>query len=125
MVQSASMNVSGNVGWRWSDRGTRHVLFAAVALLTFFIVGHIDYRKILSGKRDLKRNHILWMLGIACITSVLVLIPHIGMEVNGARRWLPLGFVQVQPSELAKWAVVLFLSWWLTARPVDLNRFSM
>jgi cell division protein FtsW len=54
---------------------------------------------------------------------LLVLVPHIGLEVNGARRWLPLGFVQVQPSELGKWAVVLFLAWWLTYRPVDLNRF--
>ena len=41
---------------------------------------------------------------------VIVLVPHVGMEVNGARRWLPLGFTQLQPSELAKWAVVLFLA---------------
>jgi cell division protein FtsW len=46
------------------------------------------------------------------------------MEVNGARRWLPLWKVQLQPSELAKWAVVLFLAWWLTRRPVDLDRFT-
>jgi len=39
-------------------------------------------------------------------------------------RWLPLGVTQVQPSELAKWAVVIFLAWWLSARPLDLNRFS-
>ena len=53
-----------------------------------------------------------------------VLVPHVGIEKNGARRWLSLGICQVQPSELAKWAVVLFLAWWLTSRPVDLNRFS-
>jgi cell division protein FtsW len=125
MVQSASMNVSGDVGWRWTVSGTRHAIFAGVALLTFFIVGHIDYRKMLSVSKNLLRNHVVWLLAVAFITSVLVLVPHIGMEVNGARRWLPLGFVQVQPSEIAKWAVVLFLAWWLTSRPVDLNKFSM
>jgi hypothetical protein len=36
MVQSAAMTVTGTIGWGWSDRGTRHVLFAAAALATFF-----------------------------------------------------------------------------------------
>jgi cell division protein FtsW len=53
-----------------------------------------------------------------------VLVPHVGIEKNGARRWLPLGITQVQPSELAKWAVVLFLAWWLTEQPVDMDRFG-
>src|SRR5207302_3115722 len=66
----------------------------------------------------------LWIVLVAAVTCLLVLVPHIGMEVNGARRWLPLGICQVQPSELAKWAMVIFLAWWLTAPPVDLSRFS-
>jgi len=43
----------------------------------------------------------------------------------GARRWLPLGFTQVQPSELGKWAVVLFLAWWLASRPLEIRRFPI
>jgi cell division protein FtsW len=43
-----------------------------------------------------------------------VLIPGVGVEVNGARRWLGLGPVRVQPSEFAKWGVVLFLAWRLS-----------
>ncbi len=39
---------------------------------------------------------------------VLVLIPHIGIVVNRARRWLPLGVMQFQPSELAKLATLLY-----------------
>jgi len=54
---------------------------------------------------------------------LIVLVPHIGVAVNGARRWLPLGPVQVQPSELAKWAVVLYLAYWLTHRPTNLDKF--
>src|SRR5439155_20191192 len=54
----------------------------------------------------------------------VVLIPHVGLSVTGARRWLSLGFTRVQPSELGKWAVVVFLAWWLTARPVRMDRFA-
>src|SRR5438093_11725802 len=98
MVQSASMHVSGKVGWGWSDRGMRHAIFAAVAIATFFIVGKLDYRHLLHGTRTWWRNPILWIVAIAFATCLLVLVPHIGMEVNGARRWLPLGICQVQPS---------------------------
>jgi cell division protein FtsW len=34
------------------------------------------------------------------------------------------GLLQLQPSELAKWAVVLFLAWWLTAQPINVDRFG-
>src|SRR5215212_8621225 len=123
MVQSASMHVTGVVGWGWTDKGVRHAMFAAVAVITFLIVGRIDYAHLLRGTDSFWRNPIVWIVAIAAVTCSLVLVPHIGLEVNGARRWLPLGICQVQPSELAKWAVVIFLAWWLSARPLDLTKF--
>jgi len=124
MVQSAAMKVSGEVGWRWTDLGTRHLIYAAVAILTFVVVGRLNYTHLLSGSHALWRSPITWAFLIATAACTLVLIPGIGMEVNGARRWLPLGFIQVQPSELGKWAVVLFLAWVLSTRPIDLSKFS-
>lgn len=44
----------------------------------------------------------------ALLLLVLVLLPHIGKGVNGARRWIALGFFNFQPSELMKLAVVLY-----------------
>jgi len=49
-----------------------------------------------------------WLFVAGTLLLVLVLIPGIGKSVNGSRRWLPLGFVNVQPSEFMKLAVVLY-----------------
>ena len=123
MVQSAAMNITGETHWQWNDRGMRHLIYAAFAIGTYFLVGSIDYRRLVPQGRSLVHNPIVWATAAAALTCVLVLVPGLGIEKNGARRWLPLGPVQVQPSELIKWACVVFLAWWLTFRPVDLNRF--
>jgi cell division protein FtsW len=124
MVQSASMHVTGTLQWTWTDMGVRQIGFAGVAIATFFVIGRIDYQHLLRGTKTVWRNPILWMFAIAALMSLAVLVPHVGIEKNGARRWLSLGVCQVQPSELGKWAVVLFLAWWLTQRPIALDRFS-
>ncbi len=49
-----------------------------------------------------------WLFGAALVLLVVVLIPFIGKGVNGARRWIPLGFMNFQPSELGKFAVLLY-----------------
>jgi len=46
----------------------------------------------------------------ALVMLVLVLIPHVGKGVNGAKRWIGLGFMNFQPSEFAKFAVLLYAS---------------
>jgi cell division protein FtsW len=46
----------------------------------------------------------------ALVMLMLVLIPYIGKGVNGARRWIGLGFMNFQPSEFAKFAVLLYAS---------------
>jgi cell division protein FtsW len=49
-----------------------------------------------------------WVFVGALLLLVLVLVPHVGKGVNGARRWIPLGFTNFQPSELAKLAIALY-----------------
>src|SRR6185312_4854162 len=57
------------------------------------------------------------LLAFAFFTLLAVKIPHVGVTVNGARRWLGAGPLQFQPSELAKLALVLYAARLLADEP--------
>jgi cell division protein FtsW len=59
------------------------------------------------------------------ILLALVFVPYLGKEVGGAKRWLKIGVFSFQPSELAKWASILFLADFLSSqkkKPVSFFR---
>ncbi|MGQ7959388.1 putative lipid II flippase FtsW [Pseudomonas sp. SP16.1] len=63
-----------------------------------------------------------WMMLLAAfVLLVLVLIPGIGREVNGARRWIGFGAFNVQPSEIAKVFVVVYLAGYLVRRQEEVR----
>lgn len=62
---------------------------------------------------------LLLFFGLALL--MLVLIPGVGREVNGSRRWLSLGFITVQCSELAKLCVILYLAGYLVRRQQEVR----
>ena len=55
-------------------------------------------------------------IALSAVLLLLVIVPGVGVSVNGSRRWLSLGGVSFQPGEFAKYAVVLFMAMTLTAR---------
>src|SRR6266478_1405338 len=57
-----------------------------------------------------------WWLWFALALGILALcyVPHIGMRLNGSRRWIGWGPITVQPSELAKVTVIFFLAAWFS-----------
>lgn len=64
----------------------------------------------------------LFLLGIALL--VLVIIPHVGRSVNGAQRWLPLGPINLQPSELMKLFAVLYAGDYTHRKLADMASFK-
>jgi cell division protein FtsW len=78
----------------------RHGVFLLVGVLAGYMVSQLPMRI------WQKLAPLLFLLGAAGLA--LVLIPHVGKEVNGARRWLSLGLFNVQPSELMKLFAVLY-----------------
>ena len=59
-----------------------------------------------------------WWLWFAVAIAALALcyIPHVGMRINGSRRWVGYGPITFQPSELAKIATIIFLAAWFARR---------
>lgn len=70
-----------------------------------------------------KRGALPFLL-LSLVLLVAVAIPGLGQEVQGARRWLNVGGVTIQPSELVKLSVVIYLSHWLS-KPRSASHFLM
>ncbi len=64
------------------------------------------------------------VLGLAALLLAAVLVPHIGIKVKGARRWLGFGPANVQPAEFAKLALVMFLAHYLAREKRRLEQFQ-
>ena len=82
----------------------RQLVWLGVGLVVCTVAALIDYH-------FWERTWWIWF-GLALITLVLCFVPHLGLRINGSRRWVGLGPFTFQPSEIAKIAVVFFLAWW-------------
>jgi cell division protein FtsW len=67
------------------------------------------------------QRHSWLLLLVAVALLVLVLLPGIGREVNGAKRWIGFGAFNIQPSEIAKVFVVLYLAGYLVRRQEEVR----
>ena len=93
----------------------RQVGFAAVGLVLMFIISRIDYR--------IYKRFYKWAYFISLLALASVIFPGIGKEVNGARRWIDLGFGSFQPSEIAKVGLIVFYAGYLTENKDKLKTF--
>jgi len=96
---------------------TRQAVFAlfGVGAMIFFM--RMDYNRL--------RAWSVPMLLLALAGLIAVLLPGIGVERNGATRWLVFGPVSIQPSEFAKLAVIIYIAAWLASRGKEINKFSL
>ena len=84
----------------------RQSIWLGIGLTTCIAGALIDYH-------FWQRTWWIW-LGIAIITLLSCYVPHLGMRINGSRRWIGFGPISFQPSEIAKLASVFFLAWWFS-----------
>jgi cell division protein FtsW len=85
--------------------------------LIFGIVGLLALRVLSVRGVRIMRPLTTVFLALSVVLCVVVMMPGVGIEVNGARRWIGAGLFQVQPSELAKVALVLYGAQLLADRP--------
>lgn len=65
-----------------------------------------------------------WILGVSVILLILVFVPGFGVQSYGANRWVNLLGISIQPSEIAKFALVLFLAYYLSEKHDKIKTFK-
>jgi cell division protein FtsW len=60
---------------------------------------------------------------LIALLLLAVLVPHVGRVINGSRRWIGFGGIGLQPSELSKLGIVIYLSYYLSGKTLDLHKF--
>ena len=130
-IASASASAVGEggplPGW-WSSveslLASRHTWYAGLAAGVLLVAGRVDLRRLGEKCRwEWGVSPLQAAVAVSLGLTVLTLIPGMGRSVNGASRWLAVGPVTFQPSELVKWVMVLALAAWCARRRDTMGRF--
>ncbi|MFA5114512.1 MAG: putative lipid II flippase FtsW [Candidatus Omnitrophota bacterium] len=93
----------------------RHLSFVMIGVALAFLVMSVDYRRLRPYARSL--------LLISLLLLVLVLIPGLGREISGARRWFRFRLLSFQPSELASIALIIYVADFIARRGSMIKSF--
>src|SRR3954451_11211278 len=112
VLSSSSVEALANYGSSWLFF-KRQLTWTTLGLVGLGITSRIDYRTL--------RRYVGPLLVISAGLLLLVLVPGVGVNVNGSTRWLGVGAARFQPSELAKLALLLYCSDLLTRRAANVG----
>lgn len=93
----------------------RQAIFAVIGFIAMIALSFFDYR-------IFKTKFIMIVMVITCVTLML-LVKIVGTTQGGAERWIDLGFMTIQPSEILKFVVIVVLSYYLELRYDSLRDF--
>lgn len=116
MLASAS-SVKGNAVYKDANYFLyRQLIWLVVAAVAGAVTASIDYHQ---WQR--------WWIPLSVFSGlllVMVLVPGIGAKINGSHRWIRVGPISTQPSELAKFAMVIMMSSWMTRAGIQGRTFK-
>lgn len=114
VMQSASVVLSFNRAGSNGYYLFHQILYGGlIGLLVMVVLSKIDYH--------LWQKFIPILLVASLVLLALVKVPGLGIEANGASRWIGVGPIVVQPAEIAKLVLVIYLAGWLTERRKQLH----
>ncbi|MCE9619463.1 MAG: putative lipid II flippase FtsW [Planctomycetes bacterium] len=122
MVNSASLTSTNGAGITLTDLLLgRNTWFALASVAALWLGTRMPVDRVFS-MRGLS-SPVPWIVLAMFLGLVLVQIPGIGREVNGARRWISIGPVGLQPSEIVKWGMPIVIAWHCCRRAGGLGSF--
>lgn len=87
-----------------------------IGLPALWVMSRIDYH--------IWKAYAFPLMIVIVVSLLLVLVPGIGLELLGAKRWINIGGIVFQPSEMVKIGFLIYLAVWLEARQKDIHDFS-
>jgi cell division protein FtsW len=120
MVYSASIAMPDNpkfARYAHTHFVMRHAISMSVALVAALLAFQVPI--------DRWEKAAPWLFVASLLLLILVLVPFIGKGVNGARRWISLGVFNFQPSEFAKFAVLLYAANYMNRKMAVKERFFL
>ncbi len=93
----------------------RQIVWSILALLAGVLAARMDYHH--------WRFLAVPIFALAVILLALVFVPGIGVKIGGSRRWLHIGSFGFQPSEFAKFALIIIMAWWMAREQRYASRF--
>lgn len=93
----------------------RHLVYLAIGIFMMFFAMSMDMERLKKFSRP--------MILLSICLLVMVLVPHIGRETSGARRWFRMGQVNFQPSEFAKVAIILYIADFISRKEKIIKSF--
>lgn len=111
MINSAGLTVDAEDGLTLQRVFTsRSTIYAAVALCALLIASRIPIEHIYTARGV--HSPIPWIVLGMFVMMALVHVPGLAREMNGSARWLSIGGLSIQPSEAAKWGMIVVLAWY-------------
>lgn len=128
MVHSAGMTIRADQAGRAAPEAmlySRTMIYAALAVAAMLLASRLNVRELF--RVHGLSNPLFWIVAITIILIPMTFVPGIGKQVNGASRWMYLGpaswGLSFQPSELAKWVMVIAVAWWCSRRRGMMHSF--
>ncbi len=94
----------------------RQIVFCLFGLLLMILAKNINYL--------FYRRLVYFFLGSSLILLVLLLVPGVGVKVGGAQRWFRFGLISMQPSEVAKLSLAIFVAYSMSKNVEKMGSFS-
>lgn len=113
MVGSASMGVA--------DASFGNPFYFFIRHLIYLLIGLVVGAVVLQVPMQQWQRWSPWLLLAAYVLIIAVLLPGIGKRINGSKRWIGVGGLTLQPSEIAKFATIVFLSGYLVRRQEEIR----
>jgi cell division protein FtsW len=95
----------------------RQIVFALLGLAVLIVSKNLPYA--------IYHRLVYVILGVTLLSLIVVLLPQVGHRVGGARRWLRLGPISIQPAEFAKLALIIYISYSVAKKKERMRELSV